>query len=229
VVKDKLEASGNTFLDNAIFMSHGDLQDLMVKSAAPLPDNLNWGQGIISAILVRTNPIFENQRVANQIGHDVKGVKAIVAKQVQTSVGKQIFMLLRAVFLAGGVLWVIAFLLIAVIFSMIVNERIREIGLLRAMGAQRKTIFRLIVSEAFILSLAGGGLGIISGGFLLFGLKSYIEASFAIPFLWPGVGHLCLLIIICLALGILTGVSAALLPAIRCSNMEPRTALTKGE
>jgi putative ABC transport system permease protein len=228
-VRGKLELSGNVFFDDSIFMPRADLKDLMVKSAAPLPDNLRWDQEIVSVILVRTSPLFETQRVANQIDHDVKGVMAIVAKQVETSVGKQLFMLLRAVFLAGGVLWLISFLLIAVIFSMIVNERMREMGLLRAMGAKRSTIFHLTVTEASILSFAGSGLGIIIGAALFFVLRNHIETSFAILFQWPSVSQFSLLIVFCLGLGVLTGVCAALLPAIRCSNMEPCIALTKGE
>ncbi|MFO7604829.1 MAG: ABC transporter permease [Desulfurivibrionaceae bacterium] len=228
-VRGKLEASGNGFLDDSIFMSHADLKDLMIKSSTPLPDHLGWDREIVSAILVRTNPLFNTQVIANQIAHDVKGVKAVVAKQVQTSVGKQLFLLLRAVFLAGGVLWIISFLLIAVIFSMIVNERIREMGLLRAMGAQRKTIFRLTVTEASLLSFAGGSLGIIIGGVMFFSLRNHIETSFAIPFQWPDVSQFSLLIVFCLGLGVLTGVCAALLPAIRCSLMDPDKALLKGE
>ncbi|MBU0484641.1 MAG: ABC transporter permease [Proteobacteria bacterium] len=228
-VAGKLEPSGHEFFDNSIFMLHSDLQNLISKTATLLPDDLSWDQEIISAILVRTNPLINTRRIANQIDHDVKGVKTIVAKQVQTSVGKQLFMLLKAVFLAGAVLWVIAFLLIAVIFSMIVNERTREMGLLKAMGARRGTIFRLTVTEASLLSFAGGSLGIIFGGTLLFVLKSNVEAAFAIPFQWPSFLNFLLLTSTCLTLGIITGVSAALLPAIRCSALEPSVALTKGD
>jgi hypothetical protein len=39
--------------------------------------------------------------------------------------------------------------IIVVIFSMIVNQRIREMGLLRAMGARRETIFRLTITGGF--------------------------------------------------------------------------------
>jgi putative ABC transport system permease protein len=229
-VAGKLEASGNAFFDNSIFMVYDDLKDLMIKSSAPLPDNLSWEQEIVSAIMVRTSPLFSTQVIANQIGHDVKSlaVKGIVTKQVQTSIGKQIFMLLRAVFLAGCVLWIISFLLIAIIFSMIVNERMREMGLLRAMGAKRSTIFRLTVTEASLLSFGGGSLGIIIGGAMFFALRNHIETSFAIPFQWPGGSQFALLIVVCLGLGVLTGVCAALLPAIRCSLMDPDKALLKG-
>lgn len=227
-VSGKLEVSGNAFFDNSIFMSKENLKDLMVKSSAPLPDDLSWDQEIVSAVLVRTSPFFPTEEIGNQIGHDVKGVKAILTKKVETSVGKQLFMLLRAVFLAGGVLWLISFLLIAVIFSMIVNERMREIGLLRAMGAKRETIFRLTVTEASMLSFAGSTLGILIGGALFFGLKNYIETSFAIPFQWPSAPHFFLLVLFCLLLGSFTGVGATLFPALRCSLMEPNRALLKG-
>jgi putative ABC transport system permease protein len=112
---------------------------------------------------------------------------------------------------------------------MIVNERIREMGLLRAMGAQRKTIFRLTIIEASMLSFAGSSLGIIVGGAMFFGLKNHIETSFAIPFQRPEIFNFSLLVLFCMGLGVVTGVCAALLPAIRSSCMDPNKSLMKVE
>jgi putative ABC transport system permease protein len=47
-----------------------------------------------------------------------------------------------------------------------VLERIREIGVRRAMGARQKDVLAQFLSEAVMISLAGGIAGILVGGFL---------------------------------------------------------------
>jgi putative ABC transport system permease protein len=44
-----------------------------------------------------------------------------------------------------------------------VNERKREIGILRMMGAERSTIYKMFLLKALILGIAGGILGFILG------------------------------------------------------------------
>jgi len=56
---------------------------------------------------------------------------------------------------------VLQFLFINII---IINERKRELGLLRAIGARKYSIFSLIVYESAILTALGGIAGIIIGG-----------------------------------------------------------------
>ena len=80
-----------------------------------------------------------------------------------------------------------------------------------------------------MLSFTGSILGIIVGGAMFLGLKNHIETSFAIPFQRPEILDFSILVILCLALGVLTGVSATLFPAIRSSGLEPNKALFKVE
>jgi ABC-type antimicrobial peptide transport system permease subunit len=47
-------------------------------------------------------------------------------------------------------------------FFMMISERRREIGLLRAIGASRADIWRIILGEAAAIGLAGGALGVAS-------------------------------------------------------------------
>lgn len=49
--------------------------------------------------------------------------------------------------------------MIAVVMSMAVLERTREIGVLRVVGARRRDVFALFLVEAGLLGLAGGAVG----------------------------------------------------------------------
>jgi putative ABC transport system permease protein len=56
-------------------------------------------------------------------------------------------------------------------------ERIKEIGVRRAMGATQKDVLWQFLSEAVMISLAGGVAGIIIGGVLSYGIERFAHIS----------------------------------------------------
>ncbi len=108
-------------------------------------------------------------------------------------------------------------------------ERIREIGLRRALGAKRSHIQRQFLSEALVLTLMGGALGIA--------LSYLLSAAIGtLPLMGPGFEdtsgkrdiHLMIsLSTVGLSTGILilVGVLSGLVPALRASRLNPVEAL----
>jgi len=224
-----LELTGMRFLDNSVFMPLSTARHMVSESGDKAEQALEVAKDQVSAVLVQVDPKYNPEQVAIYIEHDIDGVKAVVSEEVISSVRKQLFVLLRSILVVSAILWVMALLMIGVIFSMIVNERQREVGLLRAMGARRSSVFGLIITEASTLSLLGGMSGVAAGGVLLFSFKNLIKASLNVPYLWPEPLQFAVLILFCLVLAFLTGVGAALYPAFRSSRMEPYEAIRKGE
>lgn len=97
-----------------------------------------------------------------------------------------------------------------------VNERTREIGLIKAIGGKRKNIRQQFLFESTIISLFGALFGILLGILVgnLFAL--FLGTGFVVPWLWVIMG-----ILVCA----LVGLAAGLWPAIKASNMNPITAL----
>ena len=115
------------------------------------------------------------------------------------------------------------------IFSLIVNERKRELGLLRAMGATEKFVFRLVLSEASLLTGLGGLIGILTSGIVLISFSRLIIKRLGIPFLSPNPMEIILLTVGIMILSLITGILASLQPAISSSRMEPYEAVRQGE
>lgn len=75
--------------------------------------------------------------------------------------------------------------------SMAVLERRRDIGIFRALGARRRDIFRLFLSEAVLIGLAGGLVGLGLGGGVGWGINMLLGQSasgdlFALPWWLAG-------------------------------------------
>src|ERR1043166_1480931 len=102
------------------------------------------------------------------------------------------------------------------IMLMSVNERTREIGIRKSLGARRRDIRRQFLVEAVLLSTLGGVAGIASGA-MLARLISAVSPLPARVTLWS-VG-------VALALGAGTGIVFGVYPASRAARLDPITAL----
>jgi putative ABC transport system permease protein len=223
-----LEETGMEFIDNSIFISYAGI-DRILNNANKEGGSVPILPNQVSTVLVQVDPELNPDRVSLFIQAEVDGVKAIVTDRIIASVRKQLFILLKSVLSVSAIIWVMALLLVGVVFSMIVNERRRELGIFRAMGAKKSHLFRLIMVEAAILSFLGGVIGIGLGGGVLFLFKDAIYTSLNIPHLWPNTMRFVGLVGFCMLLSLLTGIIAALGPAIRASMLEPYAAIRGGE
>ncbi len=103
-------------------------------------------------------------------------------------------------------------------FNMTVAQRLREIGMLRTLGASRKIVRRMILVEALLLGIIGSLLGIVVG-LLLTQLMVSLVASIGFPV--GAVSYAPEAFIIAPILGVSATVFGALRPAIRASRIPP--------
>jgi putative ABC transport system permease protein len=97
-----------------------------------------------------------------------------------------------------------------------VNERTREVGLIKALGGKRKNIRQQFLFESVIISLLGALFGIVLGVLIGNVFAMLLKAGFAVPWVWVIAG-----IIICSGVGLLAGIW----PAVKASRLNPITAL----
>ncbi len=136
---------------------------------------------------------------------------ALVAFWAQLT--RTLFTVIPAVVVIGIV---VGGIVIMNIMLMTVNERTREIGIRKALGARRADIGRQFLVEAIFLSTLGGVLGILAG-WALATLVSSVTPLPARVTLWS-VG-------VALALGAGTGIIFGVYPATRAARLDPITAL----
>ena len=116
----------------------------------------------------------------------------------------------------SGISLVVGGIVIMNIMLVSVIERTREIGVRRALGATRGNIQRQFLTEAVLLALGGGVVGV----FLGFVIAKVVATATPLPTLVRPVT-----VIAGLLIAVVTGVVAGLFPAIRASKLPPIDAL----
>ena len=100
-----------------------------------------------------------------------------------------------------------------------VRERSSEIGLLKAIGATNVAIKWLFLTEALLIGLAGGLLGVVFGLVAGGGVSMVLEIPFVVPWGWIGVS-LAVSMAVCLISGSLPAGRAAALPPVEALKVE---------
>ena len=91
-------------------------------------------------------------------------------------------------------------------------ERIREIGVRRAVGASQRDILAQFLSEAVLISLAGGVAGILLGGILSFGIERVARIHTIVS---------ALSVFIAFGVSITVGIVFGIVPAWRAAKQDP--------
>lgn len=97
-----------------------------------------------------------------------------------------------------------------------VTERTKEIGVRKALGATSNNILIQFLTEAIVICLLGGLVGIVLGIGMGYAITLIIKGRFFIPWAWILLG-----IVVCIVVGIVSG----LYPALKAAKLDPIEAL----
>ncbi|WP_210571092.1 ABC transporter permease [Streptomyces sp. GESEQ-4] len=128
----------------------------------------------------------------------------------------------------AGIAVLVGVFLIVNTFSMLIAQRTRELGLLRALGADRRQVRRSVLTEALLLGLVGSTLGLATGIGLAVGLIELMgllgmnirSADMVIGVATPVSAYV---------VGLGVTFVAAYLPARRAAGVSPMAALADAE
>jgi putative ABC transport system permease protein len=151
-----LEKTG-TGLDTAIFIDQVNIGDILKNSKADLKP------GQTSVIFAKVKKGADPYQVAGRIEDAIVEVDVMARKDI----GKNLITALKDI----NHIFLVTVLLVSLlsaflawsVFSAIANERSREIGIMRAIGARETHIVKLFLLEVFVIGGIGSVAGILSG------------------------------------------------------------------
>jgi amino acid adenylation domain-containing protein len=208
-----------------------------VERMAYDPAQLEQGSVLNAAIVVRDETRIPDTLDAIEAAGISAGLKlrAIPWDQAAGLVG-QFVTLLRGVLISAVLItFVVALIVISNALVMATLDRVKEIGAMRAMGAQRRFVLALLLVESMVTGLVAGVAGAGFGGLTLLVLgKVGIPAAndmmtffFCGPRLFPefGISNLLFSVLTIVVVGMLAG----LYPAWLAMRVSPREAMQSEE
>ncbi len=213
-------AKTQTGPDTGAFINLQDAQMLLKDSLpAAIRDRIDT-TALITGVTVYGNHGVNLDNLADTINNQVSGVKATKPSTIVNSFksGGALFTAITT----GAALLALIVGGLSVINTMLmaVTERVREIGLKKAVGAHTRHILREYLLEATLIGAIGGTIGLLLG----WGITSLVNAATAASNLslflvsWR-------LVIIAIVFSVGLGAIAGIIPALRASRMDPVRAL----
>ncbi|NOY96649.1 MAG: ABC transporter permease [Chlorobi bacterium] len=216
------DTGNNMFEEANLFVRNTDLQKLAVIA-----------DGAVHEITVHISEPGELEAIKKQIVEKYPGLEVLSWKEITPELGyineignmyTYIFVIIILLALGFGIVNTML---------MVVLERIKELGMLMAIGMSKKRIFLMLMLETIFLTLTGGIIGIILGVALTVatassgidlsmyavGLEDMGYASIIFPVLEPG------MVLVISILVILTGIVASIYPARKALKYNPADAI----
>lgn len=216
-------------MDGTIFINI----DVARKLAGNIPELQHlWKDAgpddLVSSLFIKTQNGVSTERIIASINQSGLGVQAVATRATINNMRSQMDTVSKIIFALCSASLVIAVLALVGRFNSLARERKSEIGLLRAIGVHKKQVFLLLLSEAWIMALAGGLIGSLLACIGVTPVLNILEDTFVLPTgMWTltlalkgaGVG---------IVTALLLGSWASIYPAWKSAGLDPQEAITRG-
>jgi putative ABC transport system permease protein len=213
-VGDEIALNGREVTVTGILEETGSNEDYQVFLHIRTVQEAFDKEGLVSSIDVRALcSACPTSDIAGSINGNILGVRAVAVKQIaETEMGmmgkvSRFLLALAGITLAVGCFGVVNTMLTSV------HERIRDIGIMRAVGASRNQIIRIFLYEAIIIGVVGGLLGYVVGTLLAYVVGPLIFEGVAVTYVPQ-------YFLPSLALAAFIAVVATVYPAFRASKIK---------
>jgi putative ABC transport system permease protein len=213
-VGDKIALNGGEVTVAGILEETGSNEDYQVfvplETAQQAFDKEGWVSSIDVRALCNACPTSD---IAGAINENMPGVRAVAVRQIaETEMGmmekiSKFLLALAAITLAVGCFGVVNTMTTSV------HERIKDIGIMKAVGASRNQIMKIFLYEAIIVGVAGGLVGYVAGTLLAYVVGPLIFGGVAVTYVPQ-------YFLASLGLATLIAVIASVYPAFRASKVK---------
>lgn len=224
----------STGMDYSVYANMNTIQTF-IAGAREVGMNLNVDvfdtdlDNSISAVLVKLEKGYDADTVTTNIRRQISGVSVVKSKNVFSSTANSMDVFLTFINSIRFALWVLAILVLTFLFSVITHTRKREFALLRSLGATRRKLSSIVITEAFFISIVGGMFGTVFASLVVFPFSSYIGESLHLPYLLPNAATVLKLIAINFIVSFAVGPVTATYAAIKLSKADTYVSIREGE
>lgn len=220
-VAAKLEKTG-TALDTAVYTNVNTIKALIQSS---LDMNMNSFSNldpdhVVSCVLVNVADGYNVDEVLNDINLHVRKTEAVKTKNMISGVSSSLQGVSDVVGILIAAIWVLALVIMIIVFAMSANERRKEFAILRVVGASRKKLSRVVMTEGILVSVTGSIIGVVIACIAIVPFSTFIETTLNLPFLLPSVPLIIVVAVISLVAATVAGSLTSLVASRKISKMD---------
>ncbi|GAA3605345.1 FtsX-like permease family protein [Kineosporia mesophila] len=202
---------------------------------ATTPQATAWGAQEVDAIRVEAAPGVGSDQLTQQIRDALRDDRAAQALSVRTgqeqseSIANDLTSdnaeLATVLLVFGAIAVFVCALVIANTFAVLLAQRVRELALLRAIGAGGKQLRRGVLVESFVIGVIASLLGVVAGIGLAAAVSAIGSSYENSPVPLAGVTVKLMPVLIGMAVGIVVTMIAAFTPARKATKVAPLAAM----
>jgi putative ABC transport system permease protein len=212
----RLEKTGTGF-DTSVFFNmetaRATLKEYLRYSGEDIPD----ADHTISVVTADIEDGIDPAVLAREIrdSYLIEGIDIIRTQDIIGGISRNLRVFLTLVIVLIAIFWMLAAGVLAILFTAMLNERKKEFGIYRILGAPLSLVSTIIIIESSLVSLMGALAGALSFCLLVLPFRTLIDVSMAIPYVQPGLKTAALIIAAGFFLSFLAGPLASLRSALR--------------
>lgn len=220
-VVSALDKTG-TDLDSAVFVNTQTMKEL-IKARNEINSNHETKvnpDNVVSSVLIKVRDDVDIDDVVGNINLYIKGVTAMRTQNMISDVSDSLNGVSGVIGSLMTVVWMLSVVMMAVAFTMMMNERKKEFAVLRVLGASRAKLGGFVFKEAALLSLIGSAAGVVMVVIAVTMFGTAIEESIGLPFLLPGAGVIAMYAAATMLVTMIVGALAAAFSAVKISRLD---------
>ena len=213
-VGDNIQLNGANVAVAGILEETGSNDDYQIFVPIETLQRAFGRDGLVSSVDIRALcnacPV---EIIANGINQNIPGVRAVAVKQIAAAEMGMMEKMSKFMLALAGITLAVG--LFGVVNTMMtsVHERIKDIGIMRAVGASRSQIVKVFIYEAIIIGIIGGIIGYVVGTLLAHAVG---------PLIFEGttVAYVPQYLPLALFLAIVVAITATVYPAFRATRIK---------
>ena len=197
-----------------ILAATGSQDDYQVFLPLATAQSIFNKQGQLSSVDIRALcNVCPVEMIADSINNNIPGVRAVAVKQIANNEMNLMDKMNEFLMALAGITLVVGTFGVVNTMTSSVHERVKDIGIMKAVGASRSQVVKIFLYEAVIVGLIGGIIGYIAGTVLSYLVGPLIFEGVVIDYV---VGYLPA----AMGIAILIAMIASVYPAFRASQIK---------
>ena len=220
IIRGRLAKTGMGF-DNTVFVNFEEARRLAKEYEKILKLEDKDHENMISCVMIKVDNSVDPVEIQNNIRNEFagQGVYPLLSQSMMNEVSTSTQDMIKYVYILIALVWLLVFLVLTLVYSITIKERKREFATLRILGASKKHLRRIILSEIFTINISGAACGSVLGLIISILFGTWFSQSFKMPFLAPNDLTLAIIFIAVFAIGTIMGPLSSLI-SIKKMNAE---------